>query len=163
MILAKISNQIPGCINSNLLLAVVSEFVIKDIRYLVVVAEASQPEDEIAAALSTCLANLNILNFSEVDHFTLENQIFMIVEVQSCTDSAPVALAALLTGRELQIATLVAQGLPNKKIAKKLHISEWTVATHLRRIFAKLNVDSRAAMVYCCAPLIQDLQNITQV
>lgn len=87
----------------------------------------------------------------------------MIVEVQSCTDSTPVALAALLTGRELQIATLVAQGLPNKKIAKKLHISEWTVATHLRRIFAKLNVDSRAAMVYCCAPLIQDLQNITQV
>jgi hypothetical protein len=42
----------------------------------------------------------------------------------------------------------------NKQIAHQLHISEWTVATHLRRIFAKLGVDTRAAMVYRCAFLI---------
>jgi DNA-binding CsgD family transcriptional regulator len=61
-----------------------------------------------------------------------------------------------LTARELQIATMVAQGDPTKKIAYKLRISEWTVGTHLRRIFAKLNVDNRAAMVFRCAPLIND-------
>jgi DNA-binding CsgD family transcriptional regulator len=63
-------------------------------------------------------------------------------------------LAARLTGRELEIAVLVAQGYATKRIAYRLQISEWTVATYLRRIFAKLNVDSRAAMVFRCAPLI---------
>jgi hypothetical protein len=42
---------------------------------------------------------------------------------------------------------MVAQGHPNKVIAAVLNISCWTVCTHLRRIFAKLGVGSRAAMV----------------
>jgi DNA-binding CsgD family transcriptional regulator len=52
-----------------------------------------------------------------------------------------------LSPRELEIARLVAKGLPNKAIAAVLDISMWTVSAHLRRIFAKLNVSSRAAMV----------------
>jgi DNA-binding CsgD family transcriptional regulator len=60
------------------------------------------------------------------------------------------ALAEILTGRELQIAALVAEGRVNKQIAAELQISEWTVSTHLRRIFAKLGVDTRAAMVSRC-------------
>jgi DNA-binding CsgD family transcriptional regulator len=63
--------------------------------------------------------------------------------------------ADLLTEREMQIATLVALGRPNKQIADRLCISEWTVSTHLRRIFAKLGVESRAAMVYLCASFIK--------
>jgi DNA-binding NarL/FixJ family response regulator len=63
----------------------------------------------------------------------------------------------------LQIATLVAQGHANKQIARQLCLSEWTVATYLRRIFAKLGVDSRAAMVYHCAPLIHHLQTLEKV
>ncbi len=50
---------------------------------------------------------------------------------------------------------LVALGKANKQIARQLHISEWTVASYIRRIFNKLGVDSRAAMVYYCASLIQ--------
>ena len=41
-------------------------------------------------------------------------------------------------GRELEIAVLVAQGCATKNIAYRLQISEWTVSTYLRRIFAKL-------------------------
>ena len=52
-----------------------------------------------------------------------------------------------LSSRELAIARLIAQGLPNKCIARKLNISSHTVSTHLRRIFVKLNVTSRTAMV----------------
>ncbi len=52
-----------------------------------------------------------------------------------------------LSGREKEIALLVAKGHPNKTIASLLEISEWTVGTYLRRIFAKLGVNSRAAMV----------------
>jgi DNA-binding CsgD family transcriptional regulator len=52
-----------------------------------------------------------------------------------------------LSPRELAIAQLVTKGLPNKSIGEILDISQWTVATHLRRIFVKLDVTSRAAMV----------------
>jgi len=68
-------------------------------------------------------------------------------------------LSRRLTGRELEIAVLVAQGLANKNIAYRLKISEWTVTTYIRRIFAKLDVESRAAMVYRCAPLINRVVN----
>ena len=49
--------------------------------------------------------------------------------------------------RESEIARMVAKGYPNKTIAAVLEISSWTVCTHLRRMFAKLRVSSRAAMV----------------
>jgi two-component system nitrate/nitrite response regulator NarL len=52
-----------------------------------------------------------------------------------------------LSPREMEIVRMVAQGHPNKIIAVVLNISSWTVCTHLRRIFAKLGVSSRAAMV----------------
>jgi len=52
-----------------------------------------------------------------------------------------------LSPRETEIVRLVSEGLPNKCISAVLEISSWTVATHLRRIFAKLGVNSRAAMV----------------
>ncbi|MGC1449061.1 MAG: LuxR C-terminal-related transcriptional regulator [Candidatus Sulfotelmatobacter sp.] len=52
-----------------------------------------------------------------------------------------------LSPREQKIVRMVAKGHPNKVIADVLNISAWTVCTHLRRIFAKLGVGSRAAMV----------------
>jgi two-component system, NarL family, nitrate/nitrite response regulator NarL len=52
-----------------------------------------------------------------------------------------------LSPREQEIVRLVAEGLPNKCIGAVLEISCWTVATHLRRIFTKLGVNSRAAMI----------------
>jgi DNA-binding CsgD family transcriptional regulator len=42
---------------------------------------------------------------------------------------------------------MIAKGYPNKAIAGVLEISGWTVGTHLRRIFSKLGVTSRAAMI----------------
>ncbi len=62
--------------------------------------------------------------------------------------------ANFLTERETQIAALVAKGNSNKQIANQLSISIWTVSTHLRRIFVKLGVDTRAAMVYRCTDLL---------
>jgi DNA-binding CsgD family transcriptional regulator len=52
-----------------------------------------------------------------------------------------------LTARELEIARMVARGLPNKTIASVLQISSWTVSSHLRRMFAKLGVATRAEMI----------------
>lgn len=52
-----------------------------------------------------------------------------------------------LSPREQQVALMVANGRTNQAIATALEISVWTVSTHLRRIFAKLAVSSRAEMV----------------
>lgn len=57
------------------------------------------------------------------------------------------SVAVQLSPREEQIALMVAHGRTNQAIAGALEISVWTVSTHLRRIFAKLAVSSRAEMV----------------
>ena len=55
--------------------------------------------------------------------------------------------AVPLSPREEEIVRMVARGCTNRMIASVLDISEWTVGTHLRRVFSKLEVNSRAAMV----------------
>ena len=57
------------------------------------------------------------------------------------------SLLVHLSPREQEIARMVADGRTNQSIAGALEISIWTVSTHLRRIFAKLAVCSRAEMV----------------
>ena len=52
-----------------------------------------------------------------------------------------------LTGRELEVLQLLAQGKSNKEIGIKLFISEFTVKGHLRNIFTKLNVLSRTEAI----------------
>ena len=54
--------------------------------------------------------------------------------------------AGALTGRELDIARLVANRKSNKEIAVALGISPRTVSTHVSNIFAKLSVSSRAEL-----------------
>src|SRR5687767_9061538 len=54
-----------------------------------------------------------------------------------------------LTDREMEVLTLVAQGLNNRDIAKELFISENTVKNHVRNILEKLHLHSRMeAVVY---------------
>jgi DNA-binding CsgD family transcriptional regulator/predicted negative regulator of RcsB-dependent stress response len=48
-----------------------------------------------------------------------------------------------LTKRELEVARLLTQGLSNREIAATLFITEWTAATHIRNILAKLGLNSR--------------------
>ncbi len=52
-----------------------------------------------------------------------------------------------LSGRELEVLKLVAQGASNKEIADQLFITEATVKSHLIRIYGKLNVTDRTAAV----------------
>jgi DNA-binding CsgD family transcriptional regulator/tetratricopeptide (TPR) repeat protein len=51
-----------------------------------------------------------------------------------------------LTTTERGVAELVAQGLTNREVARRLYVSPHTVNTHLRHVFTKLDVSSRAAL-----------------
>lgn len=51
-----------------------------------------------------------------------------------------------LTDREREVATLIAAGHTNRRIAAQLHLSPKTVETHVAHIFAKLGVRARAAV-----------------
>ncbi|MFI0467934.1 helix-turn-helix domain-containing protein [Saccharopolyspora sp. NPDC003752] len=53
----------------------------------------------------------------------------------------------VLSPREREIARMVGLGYTNRSIAAVLEISLYTVSAHMRRIFTKLDVGSRAAMV----------------
>jgi DNA-binding NarL/FixJ family response regulator len=51
--------------------------------------------------------------------------------------------AATLTPREREVLSLVAAGLANKQIARRLGISDRTVKAHLTSVFARLGVEDR--------------------
>ena len=48
-----------------------------------------------------------------------------------------------LTDREREVLALVAEGLPNKQIARRLEISEKTVKAHLTSVFRAIGVNDR--------------------
>ena len=83
----------------------------------------------------------------------LLNTIRRVHAGETCIPPALVAKLAAgmcseaLTGRELEVLTLLAQGQGNRDIGGSLSISEATVKTHLRSIFAKLNVLSRTEAI----------------
>lgn len=52
-----------------------------------------------------------------------------------------------LTLREQEVLQLVLSGKANRKIAEELFISESTVKTHIRNIFSKYDVSSRAELI----------------
>ena len=88
---------------------------------------------------------MNVLLDTEVDGVRC-----LLVSVEPAPEAEEAATQrgkVLLSPREEEIARMVAAGYPNKTIAAVLDISSWTVGTHLRRVFAKLGVGSRAAMV----------------
>ncbi len=65
--------------------------------------------------------------------------------------AAHVATIELLTERELEVLSLLAQGMPNKEIAGKLVISERTAKFHVSSIMSKLGATNRTEAVSLAA------------
>ena len=56
-------------------------------------------------------------------------------------------IAATLTPREMEVARLIANGLPSKAIASALSICEGTAKLHLHHVYEKLHLDGRMALM----------------
>lgn len=56
--------------------------------------------------------------------------------------------APVLSGKEINVLTLLAEGLQKKEISEKLRISVNTVDSHVRHIYEKLNVQNAPAAVH---------------
>ena len=127
----------------------VAEFYIDKVQF-VVISDCNYKNKLNTSALSSQELNEQQM----VGQFQFEGTTYGIFKEKNSVSKESLNLTEILTVREVQIATLVAQGKSNKQIAKQLQISKWTVSTHLRRIFMKLRVDNRAAMVYSCSTLL---------
>ncbi|MFJ8916559.1 response regulator [Amycolatopsis sp. NPDC102389] len=89
------------------------------------------PPEELAAAVRTAAAGRTTLAPTVADR--LMNRMRMPTTA--------------LTLREIEVLMLVADGLSNRAIAERLHLTEGTVKSHLARSYTKLGVDSRTAAV----------------
>ncbi len=79
-----------------------------------------------------------------------KGRVFMSMEVaEMLAKSPPVNHSALplLTSREKEVLTLIAEGMTNNAIAEKLFISPLTVDSHRKNLLAKFGVKNTAAMV----------------
>jgi DNA-binding NarL/FixJ family response regulator len=83
--------------------------------------------------------------------------VLLDLPIAATTLAAPTPLSTLpqqseaLTARELQVLQLVAQGLPNKGIARQLGISENTAKFHVASLSGKLGASSRTEAVTLAA------------
>ena len=61
--------------------------------------------------------------------------------------SSPRCIVNELSGREIEIIELVAEGLTNQEIAERLTISKRTVDNHVSNIFTKTGAKNRVALL----------------
>jgi len=66
-------------------------------------------------------------------------------QVEPSTNNDVISIKEPLTERQIKILTLVNQGYSSKEIAEKLNISYHTVATHVKNIYRKLEVNNRTS------------------
>jgi DNA-binding NarL/FixJ family response regulator len=100
--------------------------------------------DEVAAAIRAVSGGQSLINPSMASKLLTE-----FATMIRRSDERQQLPAPRLTERELEVLKLVATGLNNRDIAKKLFISENTVKNHVRNILEKLQLHSRMeAVIY---------------
>jgi DNA-binding NarL/FixJ family response regulator len=75
----------------------------------------------------------------------MAGSLFSQIVNHAMTKSAPAALmeSVRMTRRERQVVDLVADGYSNKEIAERLHLSPYTVKSHVHNILEKLSLHTR--------------------
>jgi DNA-binding NarL/FixJ family response regulator len=83
--------------------------------------------------------------FACLEKRTFDRHKFLELVAEARAAGRPDRALACLTGREREVLELVVRGLSNKEIAEALVITANTVKRHLKAIFEKLEVHTRAA------------------
>jgi DNA-binding NarL/FixJ family response regulator len=104
------------------------------------------PVEEIVAALTAVSSGLVALDRRLVTDLLAARE-----RVPLPAAEVSVASGEPLTAREIEVLQLMAQGLPNKTIALRLHISEHTAKFHVSSILMKLGAASRTEAVTVAA------------
>jgi DNA-binding NarL/FixJ family response regulator len=91
--------------------------------------------DKLVSALAAAVQGLVVL----------DEALLSVLLSSSQLESAP--LMQQITPRELDVLRLLAEGLPNKIIADRLHISDHTVKFHVNALMEKLQAQSRTEAV----------------
>jgi len=105
-----------------------------------------------ARAVAALIPDARFVPLDSSNHVLLETepawQPFVAAVEDFLPSTAPVLSALdVLTSRENEVLELVAQGLDNSAIGKRLGISERTARNHVSTILSKLGVDSRAKAI----------------
>lgn len=72
----------------------------------------------------------------------------LLRKIKPKSSKTPMALAAPLSEREIEVLNLLARGFSNAECAKILTISTGTIGTHVKNIYRKLEVNSRAEALF---------------
>lgn len=99
--------------------------------------------EELLAALHAVASGLVVLDRRIGGHLLAHT-----VPAEHTPHDGTATPAGDLTSREREVLHLVAQGLPNKLIARRLDISEHTVKFHIAAILSKLGATSRTEAVH---------------
>src|SRR4051794_24185180 len=105
-----------------------SGFVLKD-----------DPPEQLIAAIRTVAAGDALLSPAVTKR--------VIKRYAGAARPAPPSELEELTGRELEVLRLIAQGLSNAEIGQELYIGETTVKTHVTHVLQKLNLRDRVQAV----------------
>jgi DNA-binding CsgD family transcriptional regulator len=112
-----------------------------------------RPIEEVQRLIRNLVAHVDAtgIKHSHQSESDAKDDIIFAVEVDGIqfvlSRVRPPVCTLALTPRELEIARMIGNGLSDKAIATVLEISRYTVSTHLRRMYAKVGVTSRAALV----------------
>nr|WP_174507005.1 response regulator transcription factor [Acinetobacter sp. Marseille-Q1620] len=82
-----------------------------------------------------------------IDPFIANKILRQLLAEQDGKKNEPPEENSILSKREYQILVLVAQGLSNKEIANNLNLSRYTVESHIKHIYRKLEVCTRTKAV----------------
>jgi len=100
-----------------------------------------------AGAVGYLLKDLPAPKLVETIRRVHDGEVFIQPEIASRTLRAalhsPGDLVEPLTEREREVLVMLAQGIPNKEIADKLHLAEGTVKNHVSNILGKLQAQNR--------------------
>ncbi|MGA7937785.1 MAG: response regulator transcription factor [Kovacikia sp.] len=94
---------------------------------------------EIVATIQAAAIGLTVLHPDRVEA--------LLANLPAASATLPIAPNQALTAREIEVLGMLAEGLGNKAIARRLSLSEHTVKFHIGSIFSKLNASSRTEAV----------------